>query len=885
MPLDDSAIAHPATVTSSTTYTQQQQCDPATVIDGYVIPGSCRTVNVPHTVTSVSHDPHNNQVPPGQADNDLIVIGGDVIQVNCNPNCAGDGNNNGGSQPPTQPSRPFNNPCNNGGCQPSQTPQNETPQDQTPGQTPQNETPQNQPGYQAPVNSGSNNPVISFPPCFPFCGGNPFVPTYVPPASCTAGEGQHRHAASNTCHADHPASMPSCVAGLQANESERISIHNADGESHTTRTVYGCNPITPTGLTVDCAAQGDDTPEVTVAWDAAQGSESYEVEGDLTYTGVDTSFTEDGERANSYRVRVRAYNSGGTVQWSGWSGYAQDTCPAARPTGVVVECSNGYVTASWTDTNDPPVNDYTIFLDYVLPRAEFGTSYNSFGRYSSTTTTWVWPGIWSENAWPGAVEDGPFPLGTEVDIRVVPNTGNSPWSFATSAVCVGTVTSLTVDCAVPAGSSTPTVTVSWDALDSMTGYEAEGSLSYSGSDTSFTANGAFGQSYTVRVRATDGTTTTGWSDDATDECPPTAPAITTAECVAGDLEVRWTVRSTATSYEIELDDPNIANSLGNEPVVSSGRTTPAYTDAGLAARKTMNTRVRAASDSGNSPWSTPETVECEAIELTTGTATLTADTTPVYSRAVDGTLTRTGSPTATFDFDLEWTAVASTYGCAVNGYEIDLYEVTVAVADDNTTTITYSEVTNATITTVSQLVRRITGVGNEGLYAVGITPTVTGDHADCGAAAALDAAQTDPVPQGCAAFVSWEYGEFKEVIGNDLCGTTGSIGDNSRADDADDGDTLTSEYECTVTSAMSDFDWLLDNADGDDDSTNDPGGFYNPYSGTGTPCGLYGRAPRKSPPPEGWTTGALDYQVEDSDGDTAENTISVEVTAPWSGYT
>ena len=168
----------------------------------------------------------------------------------------------------------------------------------------------------------------------------------------------------------------------------QYAVSVAGGSSTATANVT-CLPATPTGLAVVCA-----TGTVTVRWDSVSGA-TYEVEGDLSYTGSATTFTSPGLGGVSYRVRVKAVVAG--VGESGWSGWQSGTCPVAAPappTGLTLTCfgwqpstpgyANGYYTvfASW----DPPPPGQTVSFELRGDLYYTGASTSQTATVAAQTT-------------------------------------------------------------------------------------------------------------------------------------------------------------------------------------------------------------------------------------------------------------------------------------------------------------------------------------------------------------------------------------------------------------------------------------------------------------------------------------------------------------------
>ena len=306
--------------------------------------------------------------------------------------------------------------------------------------------------------------------------------------------------------------------------------------------------VTPTNLIVECAVPlGGTAPLVEVSWDAPADITvgSYEVEGDLTYTGASTSFSDTGAFLTEYEVRARAYDSTGS-QWLYWTNYESDACPIADPVDVVVSCVSGEIVATWTD---PAPNPDTQFL-VTAAITEPGSSVDNVAE-TVTAAEFRKTGTWQD--------------GTTVEFQVqAEHDGEySAQASAPDTACINTVAGLDVECAVNGGNVE--VTMEWDALTGMTSYEVEGDLTYNGASTSFTAPGVHGESYTVRVRATDGTTTSEWSESDTADCPPAVPSTFDVSCSADGtlLTVSWDSDSSVASFEAAEDGGDLAAFSGS----------------------------------------------------------------------------------------------------------------------------------------------------------------------------------------------------------------------------------------------------------------------------------------------------------------------------------
>ena len=389
---------------------------------------------------------------------------------------------------------------------------------------------------------------------------------------------------------------------------------------------------TPAWFSPSCVVFGGET-QLFYRWTDISGAEWYEIEGNFQLAGSpdltewswigftpQTTMTLTGE-AEQVRAKVRAAASGNRL--SLWSAQRLLLCEELAAPTATLDCIG---------TRGAP---QTLRAGW---RAADGRS------AVSTPVQWRIDGPDGTREGTGAAGS----LGEFVDVGIEPD---GYWRDYTLSVqltvngiavldpgtaqarCDGTEpplpSNLSVVCTAPQGGA-PLVDVSWDAPTGITatGYEAEGDLAYSGAGTSFSRTGDHGQSYTVRVRATDGTYTTGWTANETGECPPAVPANLDVSCSADGtlLTVSWDADPLAASFEAVEDGGDLFPYSG---AANSFTRTSAVGDS-------YTWQVRSIASGGRqSDWSVPVTGDCSLIPPTptniamtcvgppTGTQTLT----------------------------------------------------------------------------------------------------------------------------------------------------------------------------------------------------------------------------------------------------------------------
>ena len=303
---------------------------------------------------------------------------------------------------------------------------------------------------------------------------------------------------------------------------------------------------TLSGMTVECPAPYS---TVTVSWDAYTGTgtvDRYEAEedgGDLaSHSGTSNSFTRTSSTADTYRWRAKAvFDDATETSWTGWT---EQTCPPAVPSGFDVDCSadGTLLTVSWD--NDTRAASFEAEEDGSDLTGSTGTA-NSFTRVSE-------PGV--EYRWHVKAVGG--------------NSTESAWANWVAETCPFTApTGLSVDCSTDG----LTLTVGWDSDSRAISYEAVedgGDLAdYAGTADSFTRTSTAGDSYRWQVRSlSSGGGESDWSSWVTGDCaviPPT-PANVSMACTgpptgAQTLTVTWDPPPGNPQYDIWYNYGNPSN--------------------------------------------------------------------------------------------------------------------------------------------------------------------------------------------------------------------------------------------------------------------------------------------------------------------------------------
>ncbi len=188
------------------------------------------------------------------------------------------------------------------------------------------------------------------------------------------------------------------------------------------------------------------------------------------------------------------------------------------------------------------------------------------------------------------------------------------------------------------------IKITWDAVDSATGYdiEVDGRVSDAGITASFNHEDLQPEtSHTYRVRVINSGGTGEWSDlvsGMTLPSPPDIPAISDTEASRTEIKITWDAVAKADGYEIEADGK----------VINTGTNTT-FIDQDLIPDSSHTYRVRAKNAGGNSEWSnvkevktlpnppeTPEGLKANPTRTDVTLAWQEADRADGYDLEVDG---------------------------------------------------------------------------------------------------------------------------------------------------------------------------------------------------------------------------------------------------------
>ncbi|HYE83331.1 MAG TPA: PA14 domain-containing protein [Clostridia bacterium] len=320
------------------------------------------------------------------------------------------------------------------------------------------------------------------------------------------------------------------------------------------------------GVPTNIAMEETDTT-ITIAWDAVEAAEAYELEkdGEITDNGSGTSYTHSGLVPNTeHKYRIRSVNSNGKGEWS--QIHSKYTLPDT-PENYTIEVTSNTVTVSWDAV--PGVLSYEIEADGEARNIGLETTYIHRGLRPNTEHTYR--------------------------IRTIGYGGAGYWSEEIKAS-----TMLAVPQNITAEATSSTITLTWDSVEYAQYYdiEADGAIVDNGGSTTFTHSGlAANIEHTYRVRAREDLGAGDWSEPLTKKTLLSTPSNFYAEATDTSVTIKWDTVDGADSYEVELTGVRTVKVSGPECVLD-----------GLNPNTRYTYRVMAGCECNESEWSGEQSI-------------------------------------------------------------------------------------------------------------------------------------------------------------------------------------------------------------------------------------------------------------------------------------
>ena len=372
-------------------------------------------------------------------------------------------------------------------------------------------------------------------------------------------------------------------------------------------------PVAPTGLTATAVS----STQINLGWtDPATTETGFEIERSpdgTTFTPLATvaanvtTYAHTGlTAATTHHYRVRATNGTGPSAWSNvataqTSGGAGPTAPTGLTATTV---SSTQINLAWTD-------NATNETGFEIERSPDGTTFTPLATVAANVTTYAHTGLTAGTT-------------HHYRVRATNGTGPSAWSnVATAQTSGGTGPTAPTGLTATAVSSTQ-INLAWtDNATNETGFEIERSpdgttftplATVAANVTTYAHTGlTAATTHHYRVRATNGTGASAWSNVATAQTTGTVPAaptgLTATAVSSTQINLAWTDSATnETGFEIERSPDGTTFT----PLATVAANVTTYVNTGLTAATTYHYRVRATNGTGASAWSNVATAQTTA---------------------------------------------------------------------------------------------------------------------------------------------------------------------------------------------------------------------------------------------------------------------------------
>lgn len=321
------------------------------------------------------------------------------------------------------------------------------------------------------------------------------------------------------------------------------------------------NPDTP----ADVQAVTVNSSTINLTWDVVSGAVGYELEVDGTIIPLDlnNTFRHTNLQPNStHTYRVRAWNSGGTGDWSPLVSKATGL---GQPQNVSAQASEHALLLSWNAVYGAV--RYEVMADGERIEIEGVTQYEHANLTPNSRHLYR--------------------------VRAVNEWGAGDWSETISSL-----TTLGTPRITDVKSYSSSIHITWSEVTGAEAYEleADGTVLSVGMATSYIHDGlSSNTSHAYRVRAVSAESAgewSNWSTPATSSTTPGVPRNVTAVATANSIQLSWDRVMGAGHFDVEVDGQTV-----------KGASTNSFIHEGLDPNTIHTYRVRSSGAGGTSPWS------------------------------------------------------------------------------------------------------------------------------------------------------------------------------------------------------------------------------------------------------------------------------------------
>lgn len=352
--------------------------------------------------------------------------------------------------------------------------------------------------------------------------------------------------------------------------------------------------------------------QIEITWENVVGATVYDIEIDGEIRADVTSPYTHGEllSGTEHKYRVRAKNSSGLGKWS--DELTKWTIPDVPSFVDITDVTENEITIIWDD-NVRGATGYDIEIDgeiqmnvkspYIHSELLSGIEHryriraknsSGLGKWSSELTIWTLPDVpqnifitpastsltvaWDEvrgaTGYELEIFDTVIDNGTSIEYLhggLSPNTQYIYRVRAKNPSGIGKWSSVIAKTTLPdrpnnitTSATDTTITVTWDAVAGVTGYDIEidESLVEEITESSYMHSGLMpntSHKYRIRTKNSDGTS--NWSEYITATTVPSTPTNLSAAITDSGITVTWDEVDGATGYDIEVDGVVIDNGL------------------------------------------------------------------------------------------------------------------------------------------------------------------------------------------------------------------------------------------------------------------------------------------------------------------------------------